>query len=81
MPVYVDPPILPYRKQLYCHMATDGDIQELHEMASRLGLKRSWFQNKPGHPHYDLGPAKRSLAVKLGAIEVTSAELVKKCFR
>ena len=45
--------------------------EELHEFASRLGLQRSWFQNHPRHPHYDLTENKRREAVSLGAIEVT----------
>ncbi|HMN12797.1 MAG TPA: DUF4031 domain-containing protein [Bellilinea sp.] len=62
-------------------MATDGSLLELHEMADRIGMKRSWFQDKPGRPHYDLSPGKRALAVRNGAVEVTSTDLVRKCFR
>jgi hypothetical protein len=60
-----------------CHLLTDGDIEKLHIFAERLGLKRYWFQNKR-HPHYDLVPARRRLAVGLGAIEITTKEWVKK---
>ena len=81
MTVYVDPSQFLYRGKMYCHMATDGDIEELHLMATRLGLQPNWFQNKPGHPHYDLSPNKRALAVKCGAVEVSSIELIRKCFR
>lgn len=56
-----------------CHLYADaGDsLEELHSFAARLGLKRAWFQRKPGGglPHYDLTASKRSLAVKLGAVE------------
>ncbi len=78
--IYVDDPIFPFRDQMYCHMATDGDIEGLHLMADRIGLQRSWFQNERGHPHYDLSPQKRALAVLYGAIEINSIDLVKKCF-
>lgn len=81
MTVYVDNSIFPYRGKLYCHMATDGDIEELHEMAAKIGMRRSWFQNHPAHPHYDLSPQKRLLAIRNGAIELDSFELIKKCFR
>lgn len=81
MTIYIDPASFPYRGLMYCHMATDGNIEELHEMATRLGLKPGWFQDKPGHPHYDLSPNKRALAVKYGAAEVGSIELIRKCFR
>jgi hypothetical protein len=49
---------LPYKD--WCHMATDSDLEELHQMAARLGLRRVWFQNTPTHPHYDLTPGKRA---------------------
>lgn len=81
MTIYVDEPIFPFRGQMYCHMATDDDIEKLHQMAVRLSLKRSWFQNNPGHPHYDISPNKRTLAVEYGAVEVSTIELIKKCFQ
>jgi predicted kinase len=56
----------------WCHMATDGSFEELHEFARRLGLKRAWFQRD----HYDLPPHGRAAAVALGAEEVATAELL-----
>ena len=64
----------------WCHMATDSNLSELHQMAARLGLRRAWFQDKPTHPHYDLTPAKRALAIKLGAKVVTTHELLRRCY-
>ena len=58
-----------------CHLVADS-IEELHEFAGQLGLKRSWFQNHPRLLHYDLTQNKRRLAVKKGAIEITTFELV-----
>lgn len=83
MTIYVDESIWPYRGTKYCHMMIDkdGDLQELHDFAASIGLKRSWFQNKPRHPHYDLAPSKRRLAITNGAVAVTSVELVKRCMR
>ncbi|MBK1666540.1 hypothetical protein CKO28_00600 [Rhodovibrio sodomensis] len=70
MAVYVDRWRQPYRGMLMCHMLADS-IDELHAMADRLGLKRAWFQNKPGQvPHYDVCWSNRQKAVKLGAVEV-----------
>jgi len=69
---------LPYKH--WCHMATDGDLSELHAMARRLGLKQSWFQDKPVTPHYDLTPTKRALAIKFGAQAVSTIELARRCF-
>jgi hypothetical protein len=45
---------------------------ELHAFAAQLGLKRAWFQSRPGRPemdHYDCTRSKRELALKLGAID------------
>lgn len=50
------------------HMLTT-DLDELHAMARRIGLKRSWFQDKR-FPHYDLTASKRALAVAAGAVEI-----------
>jgi len=59
-----------------CHMTADT-IDELHQMAARLGLKRSWFQAHKTNPalhHYDLTASKRALAVRYGAKELTFRE-------
>jgi hypothetical protein len=68
------------RYQDWCHMATDGDMSELHAMAARLGFRRAWFQHKPTHPHYDLTPAKRAQAITLGAQAVSTYELLRCCY-
>ncbi|MBN2508367.1 MAG: DUF4031 domain-containing protein [Verrucomicrobia bacterium] len=52
----------------WCHMWSD-DLQALHAMARNLGMRRKWFQNRPGFPHYDLPPFRRAAALSLGAIE------------
>ncbi len=61
---------------LWCHMVTDGSLEELHQFAERMGMQRAWFQNKPGHPHYDLKPAGRVLAIELGAQAVNMQGLL-----
>lgn len=59
-----------------CHMTADTN-EELHEMALRIGMKRSWFQKSTSGPHYDLTAKKRSLAIKFGAIEISDRETVR----
>ncbi len=56
----------------WSHMTCDGNIEELHRMAEKIGLKRSYFQDHAQWylKHYDLTPSKRALAVAHGAIEV-----------
>lgn len=51
------------------HLTADT-VDELHAFASSIGLRRSWFQSKPGRPdhdHYDLTLSKRRLAIQYGA--------------
>lgn len=68
-PVIVDDPIYPFGRMMMCHMMSK-DLEALHAMAARIGVRRQWFQNKPGGvPHYDICKSKRVLAVKFGAVE------------
>lgn len=62
---------------LWCHMVTDGYLEELHLFAQKIGIHPRRFQNHPRHPHYDLMPIHRKLAVEHGAIEVNTRELYK----
>lgn len=55
------------------HM-TGTDIDELHEMAKKIGLRRSWFQDST-FPHYDLTNSKRKLAIAEGCTEIEAGNL------
>ncbi len=76
MPVYVDNMEAKFGRMKMSHMMADT-LEELHEMAYKIGLKREWFQNHKKYPHYDVSLSKRNLAIKHGAREVTPIELVK----
>ena len=52
-----------------CHLSADT-LEELHEFAKQLGLRKGYLDDKPGHPHYDLTQNKRRLAIKMGATEI-----------
>jgi len=54
--IYTDSFLWDWRgKETICgHLFTDGNIEELHEFAQKIGLKREWFQNKKLLKHYDL---------------------------
>lgn len=55
------------------HLQADTS-EALHEFAARLGLKREWFQSRPGRPdrdHYDLTRAGRDRAIAFGAVPET----------
>jgi hypothetical protein len=46
-----------------------GDsVNELHDFAAQLGLKRCWFQDKTLYPHYDVTVSVRLKAIALGAL-------------
>lgn len=74
MSVYVDKAENGFGRMKMCHMIADS-LEELHEMAEKIGMKKEWFQPK-SFPHYDVCKTRRKQAVELGAIEVTSRELV-----
>lgn len=74
MSVYVDNLIawgwaIRGRKTESCHLIADS-LEELHEFAAKIGMKRQWFQGDGTIPHYDLTPIRRSKAVSLGAVEL-----------
>lgn len=46
------------------------DLDELHALAEKIGLKREWFQDKT-FPHYDVQRRKRELAIQNGAVEIS----------
>lgn len=62
-------------RKRWCHMVSDESVDELHEFAQRLGLRREWFQGGNSHPHYDLTEGKRWQALRLGAREATHSEI------
>jgi len=74
MSVYVDTARNKFYRYRMSHMLADS-LEELHAMAEKLGLRRSWFQPKSS-PHYDLCQSKRARAVELGAIEVDRRQVV-----
>ena len=78
MSVYVDNMEAGFGRMIMCHMMADS-TDELIAMAGRIGVQRKWIQ-KPGNrfEHFDICKAKRALAVKNGAIEMTMQEMVKR---
>lgn len=79
MSVYVDdlkkyPTTFRLFKNGSCHMYADT-LEELHEMAVLIGMKRSWFQSNGTLPHYDLVKQRRDAAVVAGAVDTDTAHL------
>lgn len=78
--IFVDPLmyhgwVLRSRPTKSSHLMCDGDLEELHQLAESIGLKRAWFQPK-SVPHYDVTPSKRALAVANGAVELDRRGIV-----
>lgn len=76
--IYVDElKAYPGKKKKYCHMTADS-IQELHEFAKAMGIKRCWYEiSNSGLGHYDLNPENREKAIKGGAYVVSSRSFFK----
>lgn len=66
-----------FRQHGSCHMWADT-ADELHAFASRLALKRAWFQDHRLLPHYDLTGPRRLRALVLGAVECSPKEFVRR---
>jgi len=62
------------------HLVSDSSLDELHEFAESLGLRRQWFQEK-SIPHYDLTGEVYELALERGALLVSSREIVLRAVR
>ena len=77
MAVYVDDAIWSKHGRRWCHLLAD-DIDELHRVASRLGLHRISYQGPPktANPHYDLTAVERQRAIAYGATPCDRAVIV-----
>ena len=86
MTVYIDPMVDHGVRRgragpRWCHMVADSE-DELHQFAHRIGLARSWYQEHPVHPHYDIGSDRiHALAIRAGAQEITRQEMGQRMLR
>ena len=64
----------PWRGRRWAHLISDESYDELHELAGRLGIPRRAFQGD----HYDVPADYREQAIALGAVPVSSRELVRR---
>ncbi|WP_151449179.1 DUF4031 domain-containing protein [Lacisediminimonas profundi] len=67
MAAYVDNVAIEWRGNAWCHLVADS-LNELHEIARRLGLRHEWFQVSASYPHYDLTAQTRARAIALGVL-------------
>lgn len=63
----------------WCHLLADSE-KELLEFAAKIGLRAEWIQHKqdPALTHFDLVPARRRAAVRLGAEELDTIECIRR---
>ena len=80
MAVYVDNYKGHFCGMVMSHMTADT-LEELHDMAKKIGLKRSWFQNHKKYPHYDVSQSKRKEAIEMGAIEESAHDMIRRMRR
>lgn len=77
MAVYVDDKQIPYGRMKMCHVGADTK-EELLDMMKKLGIKPEHIQQEgTWREHFDISQVKKAKAVKLGAVEVTSKELIR----
>ncbi|MEW1656929.1 MULTISPECIES: DUF4031 domain-containing protein [unclassified Streptomyces] len=74
MAIYIDPPIWPGHGRMWSHLVSDRSFDELHRFAAAMGVPRRAFERD----HYDLPAERYDDAVRAGAVEVGSKELVRR---
>lgn len=72
MTILVDPPVWPFRGQLFSHLASDTSIEELHEFAVAVELHPRSYDGD----HYDVPASRYDEVVAAGALPVTNRELL-----
>ncbi len=75
MTIYVDDERIKWRGRLWCHLVGDS-LDELHDFAAALGLRRSWFQSQASYPHYDVTTTVRDRALQLGATPGSKVQII-----
>jgi hypothetical protein len=63
-----------WRGERWSHLASDRDLDELHDFATRIGVRRLAFQGD----HYDLPQRRLADAIDVGAELVDSRDLVRR---
>ena len=72
--IYLDPPVWPGRGRTWSHLVSDVSFAELHAFAELLGVPRRGFDRD----HYDVPSHWYARAVWLGALPVSSREIVRR---
>ncbi|OKI10057.1 hypothetical protein A6A06_05465 [Streptomyces sp. CB02923] len=73
MALYIDPPTWPGHGRMWSHLVSDASFEELHAFAERIGCPRKAFDRD----HYDIPAERHADAVRAGAAEADSKEIVR----
>ncbi|MGP9606026.1 DUF4031 domain-containing protein [Glutamicibacter sp. AOP33-2CA-4] len=73
MSILIDPPRWPAHGTLFSHLVSDTSVLELHQFASRLGIRQRAFDRD----HYDVPQERYEEFVAAGAQEVSGGDLVR----
>ncbi|WP_055699413.1 MULTISPECIES: DUF4031 domain-containing protein [Streptomyces] len=74
MTVYIDPPTWPGHGRMWSHLVSDVSYDELHAFAAGIGCPSRAFERD----HYDVPAERYADAVRAGAVEIGSKELVRR---
>ncbi len=74
MTLYVDPPTWPGHGRMWSHLVSDVSYDELHAFAAGIGCPPRAFDGD----HYDVPSTRYADAVRAGAVEVGSKELLRR---
>lgn len=72
--ILIDEARWPWRGRYWSHLVSDDSYDELHQFASLLGLPLRAFQGD----HYDVPADTRPRAIELGAVPISSRQLVRR---
>lgn len=72
MAILIDNAHWPRYGRMWCHLVSDTSLDELHAFAREMEIPERGF----GGDHYDLPEEYRERAIELGALEVSSREIV-----
>jgi len=70
--VLVDPPMWPRHGRIWGHMVSDTSLDELHAIARAAGIPARGFDRD----HYDVPEEMIDRLVELGAVRVSTRELI-----
>lgn len=73
MTLYIDPPTWPGHGRVWSHLVSDLSFDELHLFAADLGVSPRAFDGD----HYDLVSHRYEDAVRAGAVQVSSRDVVR----